>query len=78
MAKKRDYHVVPRPAGWAVIKEKAKRASSVHEGKAAAMKEGRRLAKKDEVELVEHKENSKIRDSDSYGNDPHPPRARKH
>ncbi len=35
-------------------------------------------AKADRVEVVIHRPNGQIRDSDSYGNDPNPPKDRKH
>ncbi|UZW58922.1 DUF2188 domain-containing protein [Lysobacter enzymogenes] len=75
---KRDIHVVPHPDGWAVKREGAERASSVHERKADAGEAGRDLARKDEVELVIHRRDGRIQDSDSYGNDPHPPNDEKH
>lgn len=77
MNKKRDIHVVPHPDGWAVKKEGAVRAGSVHENKAGALNQGRRQAKREGVELVTHGLNGRIQDSDSYGNDPFPPRDRK-
>ena len=39
---------------------------------------GRDLARDQRTELVEHGRNGRIRDSDSYGRDPNPPRDRKH
>jgi hypothetical protein len=35
-------------------------------------------AKQNQSEVVIHGENGRIRDKDSYGNDPNPPRDRKH
>lgn len=75
---KKDIHVVPHPKGWAVKREGAVRASSVHDRKADALAAGRAIARKDKVELVIHGRDGKIQDSDSYGNDPHPPRDTKH
>lgn len=75
---KKNVHVVPHPEGWAVKREGADRASSVHDRKADALDAGRDLARKDEVELVIHGQDGKIQDSDSYGNDPHPPKDEKH
>jgi hypothetical protein len=76
--KKKDVHIVPHPEGWAVKREGAKRASSVHETKAPATEAGRKTAKAEKVELVIHDKHSKIIDSDSYGNDPNPPKDKKH
>lgn len=44
---------------------------------AASIKKGVILAKKSHTELVIHGVDGKIRDKDSYGNDPHPPRDKK-
>lgn len=73
MAKK-DIHVVPHDDGWARIKEGAGRAGGVYETKADAMREGRQQAKREGVELVEHRQDGTIVDSDSHGRDPFPPR----
>lgn len=36
------------------------------------------LAKQNQSEVVTHRRDGTIRDSDSYGNDPNPPRDKKH
>ncbi|TWT61665.1 DUF2188 domain-containing protein [Rubinisphaera italica] len=77
MAKK-DYHVVPQGEGWAVKREGADRASSLHETQRDAIQDGKRLAQTKKTELVIHRPNGQIRDSDSYGNDPVPPKDTKH
>lgn len=77
MAKK-DVHVVPHDGGWAVKREGNDRASSVHPTKSDAVDSGRTAAKHDKVDLVIHNRDGRISDSDSYGNDPCPPRDRKH
>ena len=78
MARKKDVHVVPRENGWAVQREGSSRASSIHSTQAEALRQGRDMAKHDRVELVTHGKDGRIRDSDSYGNDPNPPRDKKH
>lgn len=78
MSRKADYHVTPRPQGWAVQREGAERASSVHDTQAQAIDAGRALARTNETELVIHGRDGRIRDSDSYGGDPVPPRDRRH
>jgi len=75
---KRDVHVVPREHGWAVMREGAQRASSLHGTKREAEAEGRRMAKASKVELVTHVRSGRIVDSDSFGNDPPRIRDRKH
>lgn len=77
MAKK-DYRVVPQGEGWAVKLEGAERASSLHETQRDAIQGGKRLAQANKTEVVIHRSNGQIRDSDSYGNDPVPPKDMKH
>jgi len=78
MSKKEDIHVVPHHDGWAVRREGSDRASSIHDTKAKAMAAARTMGRKDHVEVVSHGRDGRIQDSDSYGNDPHPPTDRKH
>ena len=77
MAKK-DIHVVPHGSGWATRKEGAERAGTVTQTQRAAIDAAVSQAKRERVEVVIHGRDGKIRDSDSYGNDPFPPRDRKH
>lgn len=75
---KKDIHVVPRDGGWAVRREQAHRDSSHHDRKSDAMDAARETARRERVEVVDHGRDGKIRDSDSYGNDPYPPKDKKH
>jgi hypothetical protein len=53
-------HVVPHDSGWATRREGASRAGSTHHTQA---------------EVVIHRPNGRIRDANSYGNDPFPPKG---
>ena len=75
---KKDIHVVPHRDGWATKKEGASRAGAVTDTKAEALERAREQAKRENVEVVIHKKDGRIQDSDSYGNDPHPPEDKKH
>lgn len=75
---KRDYHVVPRGKEWGLVREGSKRASSLHPTQGQAIQAGQNLAKERRAELVIHRPDGRIRDSDSYGADPCPPRDEKH
>lgn len=77
---KRDYHVVPNKGrgGWDVKRERGERASGHFDRKSDAMEHGRHLAREQKTELVEHGRDGRIQDSDSYGNDPNPPKDKKH
>lgn len=73
---KKDIHVVPHQDGWATKKEGNDRAGSVHDTKAEALDQAREQAKRERAEVVIHRKDGTIQDSDSYGNDPHPPKDR--
>ena len=73
MAKK-DVHVVPHPDGWATKREGASRAGVVTDTQAQAIERAREQARRQQVEVVIHRKDGTIRDSDSYGNDPNPPK----
>lgn len=70
MAKGRDIHVVPKgPGKWAVEPEGG-RATSRHRTQDAAIDRARPAARRNESELVIHRPDGSIRDSDSHGHDP--------
>ena len=75
---KKNYHVTPYDDKWKVIAAGGKRASSVHDTQADAITAGKELAQNSQSELVIHRRDGRIRDKDSYGNDPFPPRDTKH
>lgn len=77
MAKK-NVHVVPAGNSWEVKREGSGSSISSHRTQGAAEDAGRRVAKADRVELVTHRPDGRIRDKDSFGNDPNPPKDRKH
>jgi hypothetical protein len=68
-------HIVPRRSGWAVIREGATRDSSHHDTQAEAIAQGTETARREGAELYIHGTDGKIRERNSYGNDPFPPRG---
>ncbi len=78
MSSKRDIHVVPHQDGWATRKEGTDRAGVVTDTQREAIERARHQAEREHVEVVIHRPDGRIRDSDSYGNDPNPPKDRKH
>ncbi len=78
MSKKTDIHVVPHEKGWATRREGATRAGSVHPTQSEAIDRGRAQAQRERAELVIHRRDGRIRDSDSFGSDPNPPKDRKY
>ena len=74
MAKKRDIHVVPHNDKWATRKEGAERVGSTANTQRQAIERARDQAQREKVEVVIHRRDGTIRDSDSYGSDPIPPK----
>lgn len=71
---KKDIHVVPHGDGWATRKEGAKRVGHTADTQQKAFEQAREQAKHERVEVVIHRPNGTIRNSNSYGNDPNPPK----
>jgi len=72
---KRNVHVLPRGDRWAVEKEKSQRASNLVDTQKEAIEIAKEYAKQDQSELVIHKKDGTIREKNSYGNDPYPPKG---
>lgn len=74
----KNQHVVKRSDGWAVRGEGNIRDTSHHGTQKDAAAAARDIAINQRSEVVIHGVNGRIRDKDSFGNDPCPPRDRKH
>jgi Uncharacterized protein conserved in bacteria (DUF2188) len=74
----KNQHVVSRQGGWAVRGEGNERDTSRHRTQAEAIDSAREIAINQRSEVVIHRPDGRIRDRDSYGNDPAPPIDRKH
>lgn len=72
---KRNQHVVPHDDGWAVRGAGSQRASSVHGTQRAAIEAAREIARNQRTELFIHGRDGRIRERDSHGGDPFPPRG---
>ncbi len=72
---RKERHVVPNPeGGWDSKREKARKASKHFDTKKEAMDWSRDKSKREKSELIPHKEDGKIQNPDSHGNDPYPPK----
>lgn len=71
----KNQHVVPHKDGWAVKGEGNTRATSVHNTQKQASDAARRIAQNQQSELVIHRTDGRIRDRDSHGKDPYPPKG---
>lgn len=78
MANRRNIHVVPSGSSWATKREGSSRPESTHRTQTAAESAAKTIARREHGEVITHRPDGKIRDRDSFGNDPFPPRDRKH
>ena len=74
----KNQHVVPHENDWAVRGEGNERVTSTHQTQGEAIDAAREIAINQKVEVVIHRPDGRIRDKDSYGNDPCPPKDRKY
>jgi hypothetical protein len=72
---KKNQHVVPHENGWAVRGAGNARATSVHTTQAEAIGRARDIARNQETEMLVHGRNGQIRERDSFGPDPFPPKG---
>lgn len=77
MAKKTQHVVKTTDGDWAVKKGGSSRATKVYKTQKEAITRGREIAKSQKAEFYIHGRDGKIREKDSYGDDPFPPRDKK-
>ena len=75
MSEGKNQHVVPHPEGWAVKSEGAVKATKVVSTQKEAIEVARQIAQNQQSELFIHNQEGQIRERNSYGNDPHPPKG---
>lgn len=72
----KDQHVTPHPdGGWQVKGAGNERATARTSTQKDAINIARDIAINQKSEVVIHRPNGQIRDKDSYGNDPFPPKG---
>lgn len=74
----KNQHVVPQGNQWAVKGEGNKRNTKILDTQKAAILYAKVIAQNQQSEVVIHNKEGKIRDKDSYGKDPCPPKDKKH
>ena len=75
---KKNQHVVPHGDRWAVRREGNKKVTQTTRTQKEAINIARQIARDQGSEVVIHRPDGTIRDRDSYGRDPHPPKDKKH
>lgn len=71
----KNQHVVPHNGDWAVRGEGNRRVTRITGTQREAIEIAREIARNQESELFIHRQDGRIRDRDSYGNDPYPPKG---
>lgn len=72
----KNQHVTPHPGGgWQVIGEGNDRATVVTKTQKEAVDIARGISRNQGSELVIHRPDGTIREKDSHGNDPYPPKG---
>lgn len=72
----KNQHVTPRKDGlWQIKGAGNGKATKITQTQLEAIEIGRQIAKNQKTELVVHGKNGRIREKNSYGNDPFPPRG---
>lgn len=72
---KKAQHVVPRDDGWAVRSTGSARVAGRYATQEEAITVGRERAQSQGTELYIHGQDGRIRERNSYGRDPHPPKG---
>ncbi len=68
--KGKNQHVVPHKDGWAVKGAGNERATKVQPTQKQAIETAKTIAKNQQSEMLIHGQNGRIREKNSYGNDP--------
>lgn len=71
----KNQHVVPHDDQWAVKGEGNSKATAVYPTQQQAIEHARDIARNQQSELLIHGTNGQIRERNSYGNDPFPPKG---
>jgi hypothetical protein len=74
---KKDVHTVKNPDGNGWVNKVGGEVVSTHRTQENAADRGRSVAKRLESEHVIHGRDGKIREKNSYGNDPNPPKDKR-
>jgi uncharacterized protein YdaT len=72
---KKNHHVVTHNNQWAVRREGSDRVSGTYRTQEEAINAGREISRNQHTELIIHRPNGQIRERDSHGHDPSPPKG---
>lgn len=70
-----NQHVVPKGKQWAVKGEGNQRNTAICKTQKEAINKARQISQNQGSELIIHGRNGQIRERDSHGHDPYPPKG---
>lgn len=71
----KNQHVTPKNGLWQVKGSGNSKATSIHQTQQQAIDAAKGIAKNQKSELFIHNREGQIRERNSYGNDPYPPKG---
>jgi len=71
----KNQHVVPHGDGWGVRGEGNQRVTGIYDTQQQAFERAREIAINQESEVFIHRPNGQIRERNTYGDDPFPPKG---
>ena len=71
----KNVHVVPKKGDWAVVTDNSTRPAKITTTQKEAIERAIEIAKNNQSEVLIHGKDGKIREKNSYGNDPCPPKG---
>lgn len=69
------YRITSIDGKWKLKRDGAQRSTKIFDTQREAIEEGRRISRNQQTELVIHGRNGRIREKDSHGHDPYPPKG---
>lgn len=70
-----NQHVVPKNGNWGIKGEGNTRCTKICKTQSEAINIAREISRNQDSELIIHRRDGRIREKDSHGNDPYPPRG---
>jgi hypothetical protein len=72
---RKGQHVVPQSGMWSVKKAGSSKSTSLHATQGEAIKAATEIARNQKTELYIHGRDGRIRERNSFGGDPYPPKG---
>lgn len=72
---RKGQHVVPHAGKWGVMTAGASKVTSTHSTQAEAVRVATEIARRQRTEIYIHGSDGRIRERNSFGNDPLPPKG---